>query len=144
MPEFGRSDTAAAHGIDNSIPDAVKPAIRGLVLNLLQPINDATGWRNRISSGYRCKKLNSLLPGSSSTSMHMTGEAADCKFYVPGVKGEVVRWLSSIEVAEQVIAQKLVFDQMILYPTFVHLSFTTKRANRQQVLYNKSYRGPKL
>ena len=45
-----------------------------------------------ISSGYRCKKYNSSLPGSSAISGHMFGRAAD--IYIKGVKPDAIvkRW----------------------------------------------------
>ena len=33
---------------------------------------------------------------------------------------------------------------MILYPNFIHLSYTLERLNRKQILYSKDYYGPKL
>lgn len=144
LSEFEYSATARVHGIDNTIPPAAVNAIRILVEHLLQPINDATGWKNKISSGYRSKKLNDILPGASTTSMHMSGEAADCKFYEVNSKGKIARWVSPVVAARKVIELGLDFDQMILYPTFVHLSFTAKRKNRKQVLYSGTYSGPKL
>lgn len=142
LDEFKRSATATLRGIDNTIPSFAVNNIRILVKHLLQPINDATGWKNLISSGYRNEKLNALV-GGSKTSMHMTGEASDNKFYIDDSEG--ITYLAPIDVAKKVIELKLDFDQMILYPTFLHLSYTTKkRGNRKQVLYNKNYRGSKL
>ena len=46
--------------------------------------------------------------------------------------------------ARIVIDRRLDFDQMILYPNFIHLSYTLERANRKQILYSKDYYGPKL
>ena len=36
------------------------------------------------------------------------------------------------------------YDQMILYPSFVHFSYKREGENRGEVLYAKKYRGPKL
>lgn len=137
MAEFSVSATAAAADIPNVIPENVKPAIRALVLNLLQPLCDITGWRCKINSGYRSKELNSAV-GGVETSQHRKGEAADCVFY--GSSGNI----APIDVLRAVMASRLEFDQMIAYNSFVHLSYTTERWNRQQVLYNKSYTGPRL
>lgn len=43
---------------------------------LMQKIRDWYGLPIRITSGYRCKEVNSLI-GGSSTSQHIQGEAAD-------------------------------------------------------------------
>lgn len=141
MAEFGVSATASAKGIPNIIPIEVKPAIRALVTKLLQPLCDATGWHDLINSGYRSPEVNKLV-GGVPTSQHLKGEATDNMFYEK-VDGKTV-YVASIEVLRAVVASGLDFDQMIAYNGFVHLSYTTSRANRRQILYNKSYNGPRL
>jgi len=141
MAEFGVSATASAKGISNVIPEYVKPAIRSLVLDLLQPICDATGWHDLINSGYRSPEVNKLV-GGVPTSQHLKGEAADNMFYKK-VNGKTV-YIAPIEVLRAVVSSGLDFDQMIAYNGFVHLSYTTTRANRRQILYNKSYTGSRL
>jgi len=83
--EFERSELAAKNGIDNRIPNnTVRAAIRGLVLEVLQPLRDAQGVRVDINSGWRCEELNKLA-GGVETSQHRKGEAADIKspFFLP-------------------------------------------------------------
>jgi hypothetical protein len=137
MAEFRVSVTTTAAGIPNGIPEDVKPAIQALVLNLLQPICDATGWRCKINSGYRSPEVNRRV-GGVATSQHVKGEAADCVFLPKDIK------VLPIDVLRVVTELGLDFDQMIAYNGFVHLSYTTKRANRRQILYNKSYTGVRL
>lgn len=141
MAEFSASATAAAAGISNDIPENIKPAIRALVLNLLQPLCDITGWGCKINSGYRSPELNKRISGVS-TSQHLTGEAADNVFFKK-VNGKTV-YVVPIEVLRVVVASGLDFDQMIAYNDFVHLSYTVTRPNRRQILYNKSYEGVRL
>lgn len=141
MAEFSESAKAKAEGIANTIAEDVKPAIRALVLNLLQPICDITGWRCRINSGYRSPEVNSLV-GGVSTSQHVKGEAADCVFF-KRENGETV-YITSIDVLRAVIKNGNTFDQMIAYPSFVHLSYTSTRPNRRQIIYHKSYKGQQL
>lgn len=130
--EFERSQIAAGLGLDNSIPDeCTRENISSLVTAILQPLRTAYGKPLVINSGYRCKRLNDLL-GGSKTSQHMTGQAADIASGNP------------IALARLVLSLGLDFDQMILYPTFVHLSHTTQRKNRRQVLHDKTYTGNKL
>ena len=139
--EFSASATASARGINNEIPENVKPAVRALVLNLLQPLCDHTGWSDLITSGYRSKELNRAV-GGVDTSQHCRGEAADNKFYRK-VNG-VTRYIVPSEVIRTLLASGLDFDQAIVYPSFVHLSYTVVRPNRRQVLYNKTYKGERL
>lgn len=134
--EFEHSDIAKEERITNVITSAeVRDSIKCLVDNLLQPLRDAIKKPLKISSGYRCLQLNSHHRiGGSPTSQHVLGEAADvwCATMTP------------YELASEVLKAKLPFDQLILYSGFVHLSFTDKRENRRQILYNKSYTGKKL
>lgn len=85
----------------------------------------------KVNSGHRCKKLNDLVRGSAN-SQHMKGQAADIASDAP------------IHLAWLVIERGFEFDQMILYPNFIHLSYTLERPNRKKILYNANYHGPKL
>lgn len=130
--EFTKSDTAARKHIQNEITTfEVRDNIKALVDNLLQPLRDAWGEPLIINSGYRCKELNEKV-GGVETSMHRTGEAAD------------VACSNPYELAKLIKRLGLEYDQVILYPTFVHIAYTRNRENRMQILYNKSYKGKKL
>ena len=132
--EFEYSKTAIEKGIDNTIPnETVKKAIKALVDNVLQPLRDALEATTIIDSGYRCKELNELV-GGVETSQHRKGEASDTRspFYTP------------LEVARKAVELKLPYDQLILYPTFVHFSHKLKGKQRGQILYNRRYTGEKI
>lgn len=131
------SVSASFPKLATGIPAQFKPAIRDLVLNVLQPICDNTGWNCWINSGYRSAALNKAVGGVES-SQHRVGEAADCVFH------EGTRLIPIIDVLRKAQELKLNYDQMIAYPTFVHFSHTTKRRNRNMSLYNSSYKGKKL
>lgn len=129
--EFERSDTAKRYGICNAINTAaVRDAVRELTLEVLQPLRDRIGLPIIITSGYRCPELNAMICGSA-TSQHKTGEAADIK----------VTGMSSFDLAEKIIELNLPFDQLIFYPTFVHVSHKLGGPQRRQLLYNRSYKG---
>jgi hypothetical protein len=74
--EFVRSSTATRLGIDN-IPKLEKEwqNMEKLAVNVLQPLRNSLG-PIRITSGYRCKKLNKALKASR-TSNHLLGQAVD-------------------------------------------------------------------
>lgn len=75
LGEFIASGVALRHGIDNT-PSAEHVAnLRALCLNVLEPLRRRFGVL-RITSGYRCPKLNALV-GGSPASQHLRGEAAD-------------------------------------------------------------------
>lgn len=127
--EFEASDTAKRLGIVNAITTVdVREAIRELTLTVLQPLRDAWGLPLHINSGYRCPALNKAVGGTAG-SQHVKGEAADIKADHP------------VTLAQLAWDQALPFDQMIIYPTFVHFSHKRGGPQRRQVLYNKSYKG---
>ena len=78
LGEFIYSDTAKKKGIDNTPTLLDIYNMRELCRNLLQPIRDAWGKPIKITSGFRCWKLNNAV-GGSKTSCHMRGLAADLK-----------------------------------------------------------------
>ena len=137
LSEFEASATGSRLGIVNKIPADYVPNVQALVDHVLQPLADATGWTTDISSGYRNPTLNKAVGGVPS-SQHLVGKAADTKHRTKQ-RGQIPR----VEVARKVLELGLPFDQMILYPTFVHISYNGGR-NRRQVLYNSSYKGARV
>lgn len=120
--EFARSETAAEKGWDNTIPDKYKANIARLCTVILQPINDATGWVNVISSGYRSSQLNSAV-GGAARSHHLTGCAADCNFYQK-VNGKSER-VPCRTVTDKVKELGLPYTELIEYSKqgFVHIAY---------------------
>lgn len=130
--EFEASPTAKKYGIINVISTfEVRDAVRELTLTVLQPLRDAWGEPLHINSGYRCPRLNAAV-GGAATSQHVKGEAADIKAPNP------------IKLAQLAYDLDLPYDQMIIYPTFVHFSHKKGGPQRHQLLYNKSYKGRRV
>lgn len=135
--EFTASDTAKKLGITNQITDwDVRDNAIALFDNLIQPARDAWGKPVFIGpdhSGYRCPALNKAV-GGVKNSQHQYGEAADCGVDDP------------LAFARLIIELGLPFDQIGLYPTFVHLSYKREcnGKNRGQVFYSKKYKGEKV
>lgn len=74
LEELTRS---ASHPEIRNVPDMAQ--LRNLVLlcvRILQPLRDAIGRPVRITSGFRCPKLNKAV-GGATTSRHLTGQAAE-------------------------------------------------------------------
>lgn len=130
LSEFTRSNTAIVKGIDNTPNIEVIANLTTLATDLLQPLRDLYAKPMGVNSGYRSVELNSAV-GGVETSQHVKGMAAD------------IRCESPLELLKTLKNSKIEFDQAILYPTFLHLSYNENR-NREQVLYNKSYKGEKL
>ena len=101
LAEMVVSQTASRLGLDNTPPPAVIAALRGLCLNLLEPVRAHFGRPVIVSSGYRAPAVNKAC-GGSATSQHRFGQAAD--FTVPGVANlELCQW----------IQRNLKYDQLI-------------------------------
>lgn len=130
--EFERSETAEKKGIVNVIATArVRDSIQALVLNVLQPLRTALGVEMHINSGYRCPELNEAV-GGVPNSMHLLGEAADVATPTP------------LRLARKAVEMGLPFDQIGIYPTFVHFSHRLGGPQRGQIFYSKNYKGERL
>lgn len=125
LTEFIESNTATRLGIDNTPTNDIVVRLNRLCDNVLQPVRDKFG-PIRISSGYRCPKLNRAVGGSNS-SQHMVGEAAD-----------IIPLAASKREVYEYIKRHLPFDQLIwefgtsIEPAWVHVSFTGSSPNRKQ------------
>lgn len=130
--EFERSEVADAKHICNVITSFdVRDSIQALTENVLQPLRDAWDKPLKVNSGYRCKALNAAV-GGVPTSQHVKGEAADIAAGNP------------VKLARLAVKLGLPFDQMILYPTFVHFSHKLNGEQRGQICYNWRYKGEKV
>ena len=125
ISELLKSDTALKNKLWNGAPKEAEENLRALVDEVLDPLREAYGRPIRVNSGYRCPKLNRLV-GGSPNSQHMRGEAADIQ---PVIGNEA----DLPELARILIANGK-FDQLILYPTFIHVSYKRLGWNRKQVL----------
>tara|TARA_E500000178_G_scaffold355979_1_gene430889 strand:- start:2656 stop:3117 length:462 start_codon:yes stop_codon:yes gene_type:complete len=128
LNEFTKSDTAVRKGIDNTPNETHLENMKSLCENVLQKVRTHFGKSVRITSGYRSPELCEAI-GSSKTSQHAKGQAAD--FEITGIDNKVL--------AEYII-DNLDFDQIILEfytdgdpnSGWVHCSY--KDDNRKQVL----------
>lgn len=78
-----------------------------------------------VTSAKRTPEQNKACNGAPN-SQHLTGEAIDIKPYGSTTYGHLLEYIHSYS------DNVHVFDQLILYPTFIHLSFGTR--NRRQVI----------
>lgn len=130
LDELLQSQTATRKQIKEQFtpPQEVINNLKDLVVNVLQPIRNLLGCAIRVSSGYRCLRLNKAI-GGSTTSQHSKGQAGDIK----NTCG------SDIEIAKVVVNHNIEFDQMIIefgtlsHPQWIHISYN-KGKNRKQIL----------
>ena len=129
--EFTKSDTATRLHIQNEITDwDVRDNIIALVEEVLQPLRDSWGGPLFINSGYRCPELNKAV-GGAENSMHRYGQAAD------------VAWTDPYSMAKLIKRMRVDVDQVIVYPSFVHISYKREGGNRGQFLFSDKYKGPR-
>ena len=141
LQEFTESATAKKYGIVNEPPQEAVENLKRLCEGTLEPLREKLGLPIIITSGFRTKALNSILAHASSTSQHMRGEAAD--LYVGSgltVQGSGFsrRELLIKAFREILTNSKIDFDQLILYPTFIHVSYVSKEKNRRGILLARS------
>ena len=125
ISEMLKSDTAIKQRLWNGAPKEAEENLRALVDEVLDPLREAYGRPIRVNSGYRCPKLNNLV-GGSPNSQHMRGEAADIQ---PVVGNE-----ADLPELARILIEKGKFDQLIIYPTFIHVSYRRFGWNRKQIL----------
>lgn len=78
LREFIVSDTATKKGIDNTPTFEVVAHLDELRRCILDPMRRDWGSALVVTSGFRCKRLNSAVSGVSN-SAHLTGYAADIR-----------------------------------------------------------------
>lgn len=130
LAEMLSSQTATRKGIEEQFkpgPEIIDN-LRALCVNILEPLRRSLGVPIRISSGYRCQRLNRAI-GGATNSQHRYGQAADISS--PDV--------SNREILERIIALRLPIDQMISEfedkhgePAWIHVSFGPR--HRRQIL----------
>jgi len=130
LAEMIKSQTAERKGINNNPNEDNIENLQRLCNEILQPIRNHYGKVVSVSSGFRSPDLCEAI-GSSKTSQHASGQAADFEIY--GV--------SNKELADY-IADNLDFDQLILEfwkpeepnSGWVHCSYKSADSNRKEYL----------
>lgn len=102
------------------LPNGIEENIEALVEQVLDPAREKYWKPVVVNSGFRCPLHNKTV-GGVYNSQHVSGQAAD-------VHCEDNHHLAKI------IVENGKFDQLIIYPTFVHVSWKRQGGNRQQIL----------
>lgn len=153
LREMTQSRTAQKHGIVNVPSELEVENLRRLCEGCLEPLREKMGLPIVITSGYRCQRLNEILVHAARKSQHMSGQAAD--FYVAqgpvsGSKIQVSGDLNhetgaspmKLETPRQrlvrafrliILEESIDFDQLILYPSFIHVSYVSRERNRRKL-----------
>ena len=102
------------------LPPLARENVKALVSEVLDPVREKLGMPIVVNSGYRCEKHNKEV-GGVRNSQHLRGEAADIH-------------CEDNERLKQLIIENGKFDQLITYPTFLHVSYKRTGGNRHQRL----------
>ena len=153
LREFTESATASKHGIANEPPAEAVENLKALCIHTLEPLREALGLPVIITSGFRSKILNDRITHHSQRSQHMKGCAAD--FVVGNSSVSVIghqnlehktgaspmkhetsshRELLIKAFRTILIDPTVDYDQLILYPSFIHVSFVAREKNRHNIM----------
>ena len=106
--------------LSTSSGQAPRENVKALVSEVLDPVRERLGMPIVVNSGYRCEKHNKDV-GGVRNSQHLRGEAADVT-------------CADLPRLKALIIENGKFDQLITYPTFLHVSYKRTGGNRHQVL----------
>lgn len=123
-----KSQTAKHLGIDNTPSKEAEIYLDDLVTNVLDPLREAWGYPIKVTSGYRCEKLNKAVGGVAS-SQHMKGQAADIQ---PIKYKDIDKFINFVKGW----CMHNVFDQCIIEKSrtgkWIHISYN-KGKNRKKL-----------
>ncbi len=126
LEEMLASQSATRLGFDEQFhPDkSIKDNLAELCEKVLEPIREMTDSPIKVSSGYRCERVNASI-GGVDTSQHCKGQAADITSYEYGVES----------LYDLIKNSDIEFDQLIHeFGQWVHISYTAVGVNRRQCL----------
>ena len=101
------------------LPPSAEQNLQALVEHVLDPARERLGMPITVNSGYRCPTHNAKV-GGVKNSQHLKGEAADITCADNKRLAEIIEQLGN-------------FDQLIVYPTFLHVSYKRQGVNRESI-----------
>lgn len=146
LDELTKSPTALQWGFKEQFtpPEDVVENLIELVVHVLQPLRDKLGKSIRISSGYRCPRVNSKVGGAAKTingkvvqtSDHVLGRAADIECWVDGKEANnlIIDALRELAKTESFSWDQIILEHNTLFnPSWIHISYREGN-NRKQIL----------
>ena len=113
------------------VPGEVTENAIALVEEVLDPARKAFGKAIKVNSGYRCALKNKAV-GGVPNSQHLKGEAADIA--PAGFKFQDASFKAELKRLANILVENSKYDQLIMYPSFVHVSWKRIGLNRKQIL----------
>jgi len=141
LSEFTESRTAHKYSIRNDPSSKEIENLRRLCQYTLEPLREILALPVIITSGYRCQALNHIIAHGARRSQHLNGQAAD--FYVgwsaaldpnrqhgeaPSARERLIKAFRLI-----ITDPSIDYDQLIVYPNFIHVSYLSPEANRHKL-----------
>ena len=130
IAELCASDTAKKYGIDNTPNPIIVTHLQQLI-NFLNPLREAWGSAIKVTSGYRCKRLNDMV-GGSKTSSHMIGYGVD-----------LVPANGKMDVFKKFVVDYMktcVFDQCIIEKSgkieWIHIGLYNAKGQQRKMVFN--------
>lgn len=146
LREMCESRLAEKHDIQNVPSEQEEENLRRLCEGTLEPLREKLGLPVIITSGFRTKALNDIIAHSARKSQHMEGRAADFYIGQGPVSGDLNHETGDSPMKLETPRQRLIrafrlilhdpdidFDQLILYPTFIHVSYVSRERNRRKI-----------
>ena len=130
IAELCASDTAKKYGIDNT-PNPIITSYLQQLITFLNPLREAWGSAIKVTSGYRCEKLNSFV-GGSKTSSHMIGYGVDL---IPtnGKMNEFKKFIVDY-------MKTRMFDQCIIEKSgkteWIHIGLYNAKGQQRRMIFN--------
>lgn len=130
IDELCASDTAKKYGIDNTPNPTIITRLQRLI-NFLNPLREAWGSAIKVTSGYRCEKLNCLV-GGSKTSSHTIGYGVDL-IPLNGKMSEFKKFIVDY-------MKNKMFDQCIIEKSgkteWVHIGLYNLKGQQRRMIFN--------
>jgi len=125
--EATKSQTAIRHGVKNEPNDVELLNMKIVAVKCFDPIREFYGKPLKVSSFFRCEKLNKLV-GGAKTSQHVKGQAIDIDAGSKIENKKLFEWAKA----------NLEFDQLIneYDYSWVHISYNQGK-NRKQIVVVK-------
>lgn len=130
IAELCASDTAKKYGIDNT-PNSIVISHLQQLINFLNPLREAWGSAIKVTSGYRCKRLNDMV-GGSKTSSHMIGYGVD-----------LVPANGKMDVFKKFVVDYMktrIFDQCIIEKSgkteWIHIGLYNAKGQQRKMIFN--------
>ena len=130
IDELCASDTAKKYGIDNTPNPTIITRLQRLI-NFLNPIREAWGSAIKVTSGYRCEKLNCFV-GGSKTSSHTIGYGVDL-IPLNGKMSEFKKFIVDY-------MKNKMFDQCIIEKSgkteWIHIGLYNLKGQQRRMIFN--------